>query len=104
MCFYFALSKSIAIIELLIINFNKKIMNYKLKNKETGEEIGLINEEQLQFLNKELEEESLTDKDYWLHRSLLITFRENGADNVLLNILENAFGNDDELEISWEEA
>ena len=79
-------------------------MKYKLTNKETKVEIGLINQMQLEFLIKQLEEETLNDKDYWLHKSLLDTFREQGADIELVNILEKAFGTNDEIEISWEKS
>ncbi|MBK7442044.1 MAG: hypothetical protein IPI65_11025 [Bacteroidetes bacterium] len=46
-------------------------MMYKLKNKETNQEIGLINEMQLQFLIDQLEEESKDDQEYWLDLSIL---------------------------------
>lgn len=77
---------------------------YKLKNKETNEVIGLINQTQLQFLIDQLEEESIEDQDYWLDRDLLDTFRENGSDIELLSMLESAFGNNNELEIFWEKS
>lgn len=75
---------------------------YKLTNKTTEQNIGTISGDQMQFLVNHLEEESLNDKDYWLHRSLLETFKENGADSELLQILTDAFGENDELEIVWE--
>lgn len=79
-------------------------MMYKLKNKATNQEIGLINEMQLQFLIAQLEEESKDDQEYWLNLSILETFRENGADNELVSILERAFGANNELEIFWEKS
>jgi hypothetical protein len=79
-------------------------MGYKLKNKETNEVIGLINQTQLQFLIDQLEEESIKDQDYWLDRDLLDTFRENGADMELLSMLESAFSTNNELEIFWEKS
>ena len=75
---------------------------YRLTNKITQQIIGNISGDQMQFLVNHLEEESLKDKDYWLHRSLLDTFKENGADSDLLRLLTEAFGNNDELEIVWE--
>ena len=89
---------------ILIQNQERNIMIYKLKNKENGAVIGLINETQLQFLIDELEEESPDDKDYYLHRSQMNTFRDNGADKTLLSMLESAFGDGDELEIVWEKS
>ena len=77
---------------------------YKLKNNETNEVIGLINQTQLQFLIDQLEEESIEDQDYRLDRDLLDTFRENGADIELLRMLEIAFGTNNELEVFWEKS
>jgi hypothetical protein len=75
---------------------------YKLTNKISEQIIGTISGDQLQFLVNHLEEENLNDKDYWLHRSLLDTFKENGADSELLQLLTEAFGDNDELEVVWE--
>ncbi len=71
---------------------------YILKNKTTGKTIGIINAEQLGVLVNELEEESLTDKDYWLHKSILASFK----DIELVSMLEKAFGTHDEIEICWD--
>ena len=73
-----------------------------LKNKETGEFIGTITEEQLRFLFSELEEEYSDDRDYWLDKSEIDFFREDGADPDLLKMLENAIGSNDGIEIVWE--
>ena len=82
-------------------NFLSKNM-YKLTNKTTEQIIGTISGEQMQFLANHLEEESLNDKDYWLHKSLLNTFQENDADPELILLLTAAFGENEELEIVWE--
>ncbi len=73
-----------------------------LKNKDTGASIGEISESQLQFLIDQLEEESLSDQNYWLNRAMLDIFRENGADAELMSLLENAMGSGDEVEIEWQ--
>jgi len=73
-----------------------------LRNKETGAYIGEITEEQLQFLINELEEDYSQDRDYWLERSELEYFRENGGPADLIKILESAMGNNEGLEIIWE--
>jgi hypothetical protein len=75
---------------------------YRLTNKLTDVMIGTITEEQLQFMINHLEEENLNDQDYWLHKSLLNTFQENGADPELILLLTVAFGENEELEIVWE--
>jgi hypothetical protein len=73
-----------------------------LRNKETGAYIGEITEEQLQFMINELEEDYSQDRDYWLERSELDYFKENGAAPELIHLLENAIGNSDGIEIVWE--
>lgn len=76
----------------------------RLKNKETGNVIGSISEDQLQYLIDQLEEEYGEDRDYWLNRTQVEIFKENGTDPALVAILENALGAGDEVEIVWEEA
>jgi hypothetical protein len=73
-----------------------------LKNKETGESIGSISEENLQYLIDELEEENDEDKDYWLNRAELEVLAEQGADPALIAMLESALGDNDDVEIIWE--
>ena len=74
----------------------------KLKNKATGQELGTITEEQLKFLQEQLEEESLEDKDYWLNRNQVEVMAENGGDPALIALLNSALGNGDEVEVVWE--
>ena len=75
----------------------------QLSDKATGAVIGSISEEERQFLIDQLEEENAADQDYWLNRATLDILREQGADAHLLDLLENAFGERDELEIVWSE-
>ncbi|HMT94909.1 hypothetical protein [uncultured Thiothrix sp.] len=72
-----------------------------LTNKDTGIEIGTITETQLQFLIDQLEEENPTDTDYWLNRTELEIFKENGADPELLALLEKGMGEAEDMEVSW---
>lgn len=72
-----------------------------LRNKLTNEVIGSISAVQLQYLIDQLEEEHRGDKDYWLHRTQVDIFREQGADPGLLATLEAALGSGDEVEITW---
>lgn len=74
----------------------------KLLNKTTGVQIGVLTEEQLHYLVDELEEESSDDQDYWLNRAQLEIFAQDGADPALLQLLETALGDGEELEIYWE--
>lgn len=72
-----------------------------LRNKSTNEVVGWLSPEQLQYLVDHLEEEHRHDKDYWLHRTQVDIFREQGADPSLVATLEAALGSGDEVEITW---
>jgi hypothetical protein len=75
---------------------------YQIKNKTTGELIAITDEKQIRFLISELEEESIDDKDYWLHISQLDDFEKSGMDLELLSKIRQAFGDSgEELEIQW---
>ncbi len=73
----------------------------KLHDKSTNELIGTINEEQLQFLLDELVEEDSTDQDYYINRDQLEQFEKKGGDETLIQILRNALGNKDDMDIIW---
>lgn len=72
-----------------------------LKDKISGAYIGSINETQLQYLIDQLEEEHSDDQDYYFHRSQIEIFKEIGADQELVDLLEKAMGTADELEVIW---
>ena len=73
-----------------------------LKNKATGEQIGVLTPEQLQYLLDQLEEESSDDHDYWLNRAEVEILKEEGADPALITLLEQALGEADDMDIEWE--
>ena len=75
----------------------------KLFNADNGSVIGDISESQLEFLVAQMEEESAEDQDYYLNADLLETWRENGADPALLDMLTKAMGSGEELTIKWSE-
>jgi processive 1,2-diacylglycerol beta-glucosyltransferase len=72
-----------------------------LKNKSNGQWIGSITDDQLQFLIDQLEEESKTDQDYWLNAAMIEIMEEKGADKSLIDLLRNALGSNEDLEIIW---
>lgn len=76
----------------------------KLCEKDTGDFIGVISEEQLQFLIDQLEEESTEDSDYYIDHDTLDLFEALGADADLLGLLHRALGTRDDLEIQWSRA
>lgn len=73
-----------------------------LLNKKTGAIIAEITEQQLQFLEDQLEEESLEDQDYAITNMTLDYFVELNADPLLVDLLRAALGNQDELVILWQ--
>jgi hypothetical protein len=72
-----------------------------LRDKENGQSLGTISEEDLQFLIDQLEEESLDDKDYYLHRVTLEVLKEKGASQALMDVLTKALGDRDDMEFEW---
>ena len=74
----------------------------QLKNKDTGEILGNISEEDLQFLKDQLVEESEEDTDYYLNRDELNLLKKQGAGKLLIKLLEKGFAGREDLEIEWE--
>jgi processive 1,2-diacylglycerol beta-glucosyltransferase len=73
----------------------------ELFDRVTGQPLGAITEEQFQFLQDHLEEESLSDQDYYLNQATLDAFAQEGADPALLALLRQALGDNEEMEIVW---
>ena len=74
----------------------------RLIRLDTGDDIGIIDDKQLQFLVSQLEEEHDDDKDYFIDRDTLELLSDNGADPELLAMLEKALASDDEMDIAWD--
>ena len=73
----------------------------KLYDKETGALHGEISELQLRFLMDQLEEELLQDVDYYINQATLDMFASRGADVELLELLRQALGSREDMEIRW---
>lgn len=73
-----------------------------LKDKDTDSVIGTIDEGQLQFLIDQLEEETSDDQDYYINESTLEMFEKNGIDQGLLDMLKDALGSREDMEIVWD--
>ena len=72
-----------------------------LFDKETGDEIGTITAEQLEFLMDHLVEESPEDTDYYVTEDTLEMFELEGADPRLVELLRNGLGDREEYEVQW---
>lgn len=73
----------------------------RLRDKETGADIGSISEEELQFLVDQLEEESSDDTDYYISKDELTILKERDAPPGLVSLIEQAMGDRDGVEIEW---
>ena len=72
-----------------------------LRDKDTGVDLGTISEEQLQFLVDQLEEEYAEDRDHYINRTTVEIMQQSGADPELINLLSEAIGDRDGVEIEW---
>lgn len=70
-------------------------------DNETSDKIGSITEEELAFLQTNLEEEWLEDRDYYINLATLEMFEERGANAALLSLLREGLRGRDEMEIRW---
>jgi hypothetical protein len=75
---------------------------YNLYDAASGEPIGTLTEEQLDFLIDHLEEESATDQDYYINRATIDMFVRQGADDALLTMLRDAMGDRQDMDIRWD--
>ena len=75
----------------------------QLFDNESGEPIGAITQKQLDFLIDQLEEESQDDRDYHINRPTIDMLDEEHGETELVELLREALGNRDEMEIRWEE-
>ena len=76
----------------------------ELHDAERGTRLGTISDEQLQFLVDALEEESSTDKDYYISVDTVDMLEEDGADRQLIDILRRALGGREGVDIRWSRA
>ena len=73
----------------------------RVHDKNTNKLIGEINEKQLQFLIDELVEEDIADQDYYINRDQLDQLENRGGDEKLIQMLRDALGNKDDMDIIW---
>lgn len=73
----------------------------RIFDTSTDREIGTLTDAQLQFLLDQLEEESREDQDYYISRETLEMFEGAGANPALLELLRNALGDREDMDIRW---
>jgi len=74
-----------------------------LRNKGTSASLGTITDDDLTFLIDMLEEEDSEDRDYWIDKTTLEYFEENSCGDHLMEILREAVGESEGIEIEWSE-
>jgi putative signal transducing protein len=74
----------------------------RLTEADSGAFIGEITEPQLQCLVDELEEESETDRNYYIDAATIDVLEAAGADAELVTLLRHALGTREGIEIAWE--
>ena len=75
---------------------------YRLIDIEHGDEIGVVIEDQLQFLIDNLEEEGFEDQDYYIDPESLRFLAENGCDEELLTMLTEALEGKVNIDVRYE--
>ena len=78
------------------------VQMYRLMDAEHDEEIGVITEDQLQFLIDNLEEEGVEDQDYYIDSEALSFLAENGCDQELHTMLMDALEDRVYIDIRYE--
>ncbi len=75
---------------------------YRLIDIGHGNEIGIITEDQVQFLIDNLEEEGFEDHDYYIDSESLSFFAENDCDDELLAMLTDALEGRVNIDVRYE--
>ena len=87
-----------------LIKLSEIIMDqmYRLMDIEHDNEIGIITEDQVQFLIDNLEEEGVEDQDYYIDPDALNFLAENGCDEELLTMLTEALEGRVNIDVRYE--
>ena len=72
-----------------------------LHKQATGELVGSITEADLQVLIDALEEESAEDRDYYIDAATIDVIADGRASDHLVQLLRNALGGADGVDIVW---
>jgi len=75
--------------------------NVELVDLSSKSVVGRISDEELAWLNGQLEKESEDDRDYYFDRPTLDMLGEKGASQQLMAVLRGALGSRDEMDLQW---
>lgn len=79
-------------------------MSVRITDKSTGAVLGSISQEELQFLNDQLEEESSRDTDYFINGATVDLLEAAGGSATLVSMLRQAVGTSEGIDIAWQQA
>lgn len=74
----------------------------KLFDNDSDADLGVISDEQLEFLVEELVEESLDDCTYSINSTTIGTLEAHGGDSSLISVLRRALGTRTSMELRYE--
>ncbi len=75
---------------------------YTLRDKDTGDLVGSVSDDQLQFLEENLEPEGdRSDQEYYLTADTIDMLEEEGAGTYLLRMLRDALDDRDGMTVEW---
>jgi hypothetical protein len=72
-----------------------------LRDKDSGQLLGTIADDELQFLVDQLEEESRDDTDYYIDADTIEMLEEDGASASLIALLRTALGDREGFDVQW---
>ena len=75
---------------------------FKLLDAQSGDPLGEISQEQIDFLRAQLEEETAEDQDYYINGMTIDVLESNGGDAGLITLLRSALGEKEDIDIRWE--
>ena len=73
----------------------------ELRDTGTNELLGTIDDDELRFLVDELEEESSSDRDYYISADTIDMLEEDGAPESLTSLLRRIVGSEEGVEVRW---
>lgn len=75
--------------------------NVELVDLSSKSVVGRISDDELAWLNSQLEKESEDDRDYYFDRRTLDMLDSKGASQQLMAVLRGALGSRDDMELQW---
>ena len=73
----------------------------ELRDKSTNELLGTIDDVELEFLVETLEEESHSDRDYYVDAATIDMLDDDGAPASLTALLRRILGSQEGVELRW---